>query len=130
MTGTNYVFWIAAGTTVRWGGYGAGTATFDASGNITSVSDARFKTDVRDYGFGLAAVRRLRPVIFRWNDQTHLDHEHDYAGFIAQEVEEVLGGTAVGRDENGYLTLQDRALIAATVRAVQELADRMDRLVA
>lgn len=126
VTGLNYVMWLAAGTTVRWGGYGAGAATFDANGNISSVSDVRFKEQVRDYCHGLAAVRQLRPVLYRWNELSKLDRENDYVGFIAQEVESVLGETSIGRDENGYLTLQERAIVAATVKAVQELATRIE----
>ncbi len=128
VTGVNYVFEIATGTTVRWAGYGAGAATFDGSGNITSVSDARHKEQIRDYPYTLESLRKLRPVLYRWNEQSKMDRDHDYAGFIAQNVQEALGDTAVGRDENGFMSLQDRAVLAACVKSIQELADKYDQL--
>ena len=47
-----------------------------------------------------------------------------YAGFSAQNVQAAIP-EAVGSSTNGYLTLQDRPLIAAVVNAIKELSQRV-----
>lgn len=113
--------------TVRMTNYGAGTATFDASGNISSASDGRLKEHVEPYRAGLREVLSLRPVTFHWNATSGLDREHRYAGFIAQDVAAVLP-FAFGIDSRGYLTLHDRAILGATVGAIQQLHAELDAL--
>lgn len=105
---------------VRMGGYGAGTATFDSSGNISSVSDRRYKDRVKPLPYGLAEVLALKPVQHGYNKRSGLERKHLYGSFIAQEVEKVMP-LAVGRMPNGYRTLADRPIIGALVNAVREL---------
>jgi hypothetical protein len=56
------------------------------STSISAISDATLKTNVRDLETGLTEVMALKPRRFDWinGDATNV------AGFIAQEVEEVL----------------------------------------
>lgn len=110
VTGSNQVQLGASGTTVY------------AYGSVQDRSDARDKADVRDGSLGLAFLKALRPVDFRW------DYRDDYVdtvergdgrletvrrekdgsrkrtrfhhGFIAQEVKAVLD--AQGIDFGGY----------------------------
>lgn len=110
---------INANGTQTWAPYGAGTATFDASGNITSVSDARYKDRIEPLGYGLPEILQLRPVRHGYNAFSGLERDHLYGGFLAQDVQRVMP-LAVGVDARGYLTLSDRPITAALVTAVQQ----------
>lgn len=113
----------AGATGMRFNGYGAGALTTDASGNITAASDARMKEQIRSFTRGLADLSGLRPAIFRWKKSSGLDTAHDYAGFVAQNVQATIP-EAVGESPDGMLTLSDRPILAATVNAVNELERR------
>ena len=72
------------------------TATND--GSVSSLSDERVKTDIKDLTDGLEIVKKLRPVTFKYNDDSTDDDgnllmastsDKIRFGFIAQEVEEV-----------------------------------------
>ena len=66
----------------------AGTVHATAT-SIVAISDQSLKTNVKPLETGLAEVMRLQPRRFDWIDQTA--HEGtNVAGFIAQEVQEVL----------------------------------------
>lgn len=85
------------------------------------VSDRRWKKDIATLELGLQLVRQLRPVSYRLqNGNDRLD-----MGFVAQEVEAVLGGgynaVSTGNDEQHLLSMRYTDLIAPLVRAVQEL---------
>ncbi len=125
--GTTLRAQINANGTQTWAPYGAGTATFDASGNITSVSDARYKDRIAPLPYGLAEVLRLSPVQHGYNEASGLEREHLYGGFLAQDVEPVIP-LAVGRDARGYLTLADRPILGAAVNAIKELDARLAAL--
>lgn len=112
---------------VRMSTYGAGAATFDASGNITSVSDERLKNISGKYLYGLNAIKKINPIIYKWNGIGKEKHETNfsYAGFSAQNVKSALP-LSTGTNIDGYLSLQDRAIMAALVNAVKELSAKVD----
>jgi hypothetical protein len=110
---------------VTMSNYGAGTATFDASGNITSVSDERYKDRIAPLGYGLAEVLALSPVQHGYNDLSKLDRESLYGGFLAQDVQQVMP-LAVNANPDGYLSLSDRPILGSVVNAIKELSARMD----
>tara|TARA_R100000664_G_C2753178_1_gene140555 strand:+ start:1044 stop:2177 length:1134 start_codon:yes stop_codon:yes gene_type:complete len=56
--------------------------------SIGSISDERFKTNIKDYSGGLDTINALRPVTFEHKESTKL-REGTQRGFIAQEVEKV-----------------------------------------
>jgi hypothetical protein len=113
--------------TIQFNGYGAGTLTTDASGNITATSDIRKKTAITNSYVGLKEVLKLQPINYKWKKESGFDTETTYTGFSAQNVKDVItNGTGVM--PNGDLTLQDRALIAALVNAVKELQAQIDEL--
>lgn len=107
--------------------YGAGTATFDASGNITSVSDERFKDRISPLPYGLTEVLQLEPVQHGYNDLSGLEREHLYGGFIAQQVQPFMP-LAVGIDQRGYLTLADRPILGAVVNSIKTHETRLKAL--
>jgi hypothetical protein len=118
---------INANGTQTWAPYGAGAATFDASGNITSVSDVRFKDRISPLPYGLYEVLQLHPVQHGYNALSGLERDHLYGGFLAQDVQAVLP-LAVGREARGYLTLADRPILGACVNAIQTLDARITLL--
>lgn len=137
---------VKVGGTIRMGAYGAGTATFDSSGNVTSVSDARAKNTLGDFSVGLSAVRLLRPKKFTWKPESGLNTDDVNVSIYAQDLisagvreavftertEEVRDeNLSPKRDENGkpimrrtpapYYTVSDRAVIAVLVNAIKDL---------
>ena len=110
---------IGTGGLVQMTAYGAGTATFDASGNISSVSDERLKTLIRPLPYGLAEILKLEPIAYHYVPESGLDTEHEYGGFGALALESVIP-LAIGKDSRGYRTLADRPILGAVVNAVKE----------
>jgi hypothetical protein len=115
---------IATSGLIKMAAYGAGAATFDASGNITSVSDERFKDRINLLPYGLSHILKLNPIQHGYNKLSKLEQEHLYGGFIAQEVQ-VIMPLAVGMNSDGYLTLADRPILGAVVNAIKELNLRL-----
>lgn len=112
----------------RWHAYGAGALTTDASGNITATSDARIKKNVRPFTRGLEAIDALKPVLYGYTKMCGLDQtKNDYVGFIAQDLQAVIP-EGVGVMGDGMLTINDRAILAALVNAVQAMKVKLDKV--
>ena len=72
--------------------------------SIGSISDERFKKNIKDYSGGLATINALRPVTFEHKVSTKL-REGTQRGFIAQEVEKVDSfwtRKAIATEEDDY----------------------------
>ena len=96
---------------------------------ITSLSDARDKTDVSDLPLGLDFLLALRPVKFTWAmRQESARNGHTEAGFIAQELaaaQDDAGADWLGlvMDSNpDRLEASPGKLLPILVKAIQELA--------
>ena len=113
--------------TLRHANFGAGAATFDANGNISSVSDERLKIIVGTFTAGLAELMGITPILHKYNKLSGLDMKNTYAGFSAQNVMQYIP-EAVGQAPNGYYSLSDRPIVAALVNAVKELQKEIDAL--
>lgn len=144
--GTNIRFAVTATGNVVVGGEGelpgapAG-AVFQVAGdvfkfpsNVWGTSDARVKEDVRDLDLGLAALRQVRPVRFRYNGRAGTPAGRADVGVIAQEIETVVPET-VRRvnvaDDPGLddMRLFDpAALTYVLINAVKELAAKVEDL--
>lgn len=103
--------------------YGAGTLVTDASGNITASSDIRLKNVDGDFTRGVADLIKISPKLYHWNAKSGLDQKNQYAGLIAQDVQDAIP-EAVSSNSEGILSLQDRPIIAALINAVKELDQR------
>jgi hypothetical protein len=117
---------IASTGAIQMNAYGAGTATFDGSGNITSVSDESLKDIQRPFTRGLDDIIKITPQTFKWNKKSGLEQELEYSGFIAQDLEAAIPEAVYG--ETGSKTVMDRAVIAALVNAVKELSAQVEIL--
>lgn len=98
---------------------------FDANGDLTSASSSeRYKYDIVDYEKGLETVLGLRPVAFKYNNETR-----ENIGFIAEEVDALGLGEVVVYDEGGQPnSVMYGNLVALLTKAVQELAARVSEL--
>jgi hypothetical protein len=104
---------------VGWGGTIYATST-----SISAISDQTLKTNVRDLETGITEVMALKPRRFDWinGDAT------DVAGFIAQEVEQVLPELVddylYSHDEDGNniikKSLKMGDILPTLVKAIQE----------
>lgn len=117
---TNQMELSTAGA-LRLNAFGAGTLSTDSSGNVTASSDEALKEEIAPFARGLAEIIGIDPISYNWNALSGLDRMSRYHGFSAQNVEAAIP-EAVGVGADGYLTLQDRPIIAALVNAVKELA--------
>lgn len=111
----------------RFSGYGAGTLTTDASGNISASSDRTLKDVIKPIENVLENIKDFEPVYFKWNDKTDLDKENVYMSTIAQSIQKHYPD-AVGKMADGTLTVQDRAVTAILVQAIKELKAELDTL--
>ncbi len=55
----------------------------------TVLSDVRVKEEIQPYAEGLAIVRLLQPVRFRYQEGKGLPTDKQYVGFLAQDLERV-----------------------------------------
>lgn len=90
----------------------------------TIVSDERLKTINGKYEKGLNELLQLQPI--RYNYKNTEDRSFDpkviateFVGFSAQEVQKVFP-EAVGIDEDGYLNLNNHAILTAYLNAIKE----------
>jgi hypothetical protein len=110
--------------TARW-------STIYAATGVINTSDAREKTEIAPCPLGLDFVRALRPVAFR-----RVEGRRTHTGFIAQEVRAATPSDfdwaawtmANPADADSLQGLRHDQLLAPLVRAVQELAARIDGL--
>ncbi|HLF62858.1 MAG TPA: tail fiber domain-containing protein, partial [Saprospiraceae bacterium] len=115
----------------------------------TDISDARFKTNIKETVPGLDFILTLRPVTYNMDPEAiasflktpdHLrNHESEtekantlQTGFIAQEVEAAanylgysFSGIDAPKNENDYYGLRYAEFVVPLVKAVQELVDRI-----
>lgn len=107
----------------------------DGNGAWAFTSDARVKEDVRDLEAGLAELRRVRPVRYRYNGLAGTHAGLEGVGIIGQEIEQVLPETVekLPIDSNpdgveGLRVFNPSALTYVLINAVKQLADRVETL--
>lgn len=104
------------------GGIGVGGAIF-ASGNISGLSDARLKTDIKPIESALHKVMSLVGVTY-----TRTDIGTKQTGLIAQDVLAVLPEAVSGGDDGEYLAVAYGNLAGLFVEAIKELNQKIDNL--
>jgi hypothetical protein len=108
-----------------------------AVGNITAYgatytsSDERWKTNVKTIENALVKVKKLRGVMYDWNED-FLKNKPEYIrktnmGLIAQEVEKVIP-EVINIADDGTLTLSYDKLIGLVINAVNELSTKVDEI--
>jgi len=136
-TGTNNVFigHISAGSSATASGEinlgnAANTILRCAVTSITSLSDARDKSNIEDSTYGLEVINSLRPVTFDWDTRDGVKKGVKDLGFIAQELQSVdnehLG--LVYNENPEKLEASYGRLIPVLVKAIQDLSKEIEIL--
>ncbi len=112
------------------------SAVFATNGTI-NTSDARDKNDIAELTYGMEAIRKLRPVTYRWNDP-NLGRDKKI-GLIAQELlavipEVVMTEELVADDETSAPTWRSANrlgvyysdLIPVLVKGLQEVDQKLE----
>ena len=106
---------------------------FKSTPGIWGASDARTKEDVHDLELGLAEVRQMRPVRYRYNGRAGTPRGRANVGVIGQEIEAVIPETvqrvsvaAEGIDD--LRVFDPSALTFVLINAVKELAAKVEQL--
>jgi hypothetical protein len=111
---------------------GAGTI-YAVNTTVQSVSDLRFKENIRDLETGLSEILALKPRRFDWKEGKGMDIKNSI-GFIAQEVEEVLPDLVKddwinnASDNTSYKSLGMTNMIPTLVKAIQEQQAQIEEL--
>jgi hypothetical protein len=91
--------------------------------NLNQLSDARLKNVIGEYNPGLNAVMKLNPKTFEFKNSIGKTQ----VGFVAQDVQKVLP-EAVSAGGEGYLSLDNTAIIASLVNGMQEQQKQIEQL--
>ena len=102
---------------------------------ISTLSDARDKTDIQELPEGLAFIDSLNPVKFQWQTRDGNGKDGTYeAGFIAQELQSAQSEAdadylGLVMDENpDRLEASYGKLVPMLVKAIQELKSEVEQL--
>jgi len=116
---------------------------YGSSVNVQNLSDIRLKRGIHDLpsGAGLAAITKLRPVVYHWRDVEQDKLEGEKIGLIAQDVQKVfpqfvkrVSGTTITLADGSHqristtLTLNYNGFIVPLIKSVQELKAQNDNL--
>jgi hypothetical protein len=112
---------------VRFSSFGAGTLSSDSAGNISATSDERLKNIQGSFTKGVDYITGLNPIIYKWNAESRNEENNFYVGLGAQQVRQYIP-EAIGTGLDGYLTIQDRPIIAALINAIKELKTEIEIL--
>ena len=98
--------------------------------SITSLSDARDKTNVEESDYGIDFVNSLKPVKFEWNTRDEAKKGVKDLGFIAQDLKELDDEHLnLVYDENpDKLEATYGRLIPVLVKAIQDLSKEIENV--
>jgi len=108
----------------------------DGNANWAFTSDARVKEDIRDLDAGLAELRRVRPVRYRYNGRAGTQAGLEGVGVLGQEIEQIfpetiekVSASGTSSDEIDELRVfNPSALTFVLINAVKQLAQKVDVL--
>ena len=109
-----------------------GTTVCD--GDFNDTSDRGLKENIQDIASGVDIIKQLKPKTFTWKNEK-VDRG-DSAGFIAQELKEILPDLVSGTEYDGALpeierkklSIKVQGIVAYLTKAVQELDARVKTL--
>jgi len=116
MTNNAYRFYVSAAGQI-----------YATSTSISGLSDITLKENIKPLETGLDDVMKLKPKRFDWKN----GDGKNIAGFIAQEVEQVLPdlvSESKYTDEETKKSLKMGDMIPTLVKAIQELTAKVERL--
>ena len=83
--------------------------------SITSLSDARDKTDIKDLSYGIDFIKSLTPREFTWNNRPEIRVVRDEEG---NETEKEIQSKNKGKKDFGFVAQEVQALDDDTLRLV------------
>lgn len=135
-----YLYYGSVGGTAKFKVATDGTI-YAVDTTVRSISDVRFKENIRDLDTGLSQILQLKPRLFDWKEGKGMNIK-DAVGFIAQEVEEILpklvdnNWSEDGLDEKGaviegvkYKTVGQSGIIPTLVKGMQEQQTIIESLI-
>ena len=94
--------------------------------NYSTISDRRYKKDIKTVDSSLEIINRLRPVSYLTIAQDEGD-KRNY-GFIAQDLQELIPEAVnVPAQENQNYTIEYMSLIPLLTKSIQELSEQINR---
>jgi hypothetical protein len=111
-------------------GVSSRTVTADASGNLSASSDSSLKQEDTTHKIeGLAEILQLKPRAYKWLSDIEIRGEEATTeiGFFADEVNPIIPSAAPKGNDDLY-GFYDRAVIAALVKAIQEMNTKIIEL--
>ena len=123
-----YGWYTTSGTIYLYNGSGNIASINTSSGAYTALSDINKKKDFEASTIGLDAILGLKPTLYRMKDEDESIQKH--LGFIAQEVKDFIPQAYIQTkgEKEDFIGLDDRPIIAALVKAIQELKAEIDEL--
>jgi hypothetical protein len=125
----NYLYSGAASMNIINQADTATIGTFSGTtGVYTPLSDINKKKDFEQSTIGLDAILNLKPTLYRMIDEEEYIDKH--LGFIAQEVKDFIPQAyeESGEEDKKFIGLNYNPIVAALVKAVQELSAQVEEL--
>ena len=104
-------------------------------GSFADSSDVRLKTNIKDWGVGLAAINQLKVRSWNFLKETGRDPDKEFIGLVAQEAEQVAPNLVHTADSSlGDMKFSDMRFVNPSdltymlINAVQELSARVTEL--
>ncbi|AYM10837.1 tail fiber domain-containing protein [Agrobacterium tumefaciens] len=111
------------------GGIGLDVQGYVMASSFHQTSDIRLKKHVRDISYGLADIKKLRPVSYQWKEQVTDAQKGTQIGLIAQEVEKVIPEVVTtSKDISATKTIAYAELVPVLIKGIQELKSENDDL--
>jgi hypothetical protein len=104
---------------------GANNISIYSSGDISALSDARLKTDMKVIGNALDKIDEVHGYTFRWIKDADSMPTSRNAGVIAQEIERALPEVVTVDPITGDRHVAYANLSALLIQAIKELKERV-----
>ena len=105
------------------------------SNTWTIVSDARLKKDIKEFKDGLAIIKQINPVWFRYNGDAGIKDTTQFVGILAQDIKKIapyMINENKYKDEKGvqtnYLNYDGNAMTYILINAIKELQQEIEDL--
>jgi hypothetical protein len=96
-----------------------------ATNGVIQTSDKRQKSDVKEIGYGINSVMKMKPVSYFWKDNPEKGRK---VGLIAQDLLELVPEAVnIGEDENKTLGINYADLTPVLIKAIQEQQALIDK---
>ena len=125
---SNFYGWYTTSNTIFLFNGTANAASINpATGIYTPLSDVNKKKDFEDSTIGLNAILGLKPTLYRMKSE---NGTAKHLGFIAQQVKDFIPQAYIQTkgEKEDFIGIDDRPIIAALVKSVQELKAELDTI--